>query len=135
MYIDPREVLIKRSDLLPVEDFGEYYLVDGLRYAKGIEDAAMHRQTATRLLSVAVRMEDEAKKVAAQKAKEWELEHAVPLARTMYNAFYNFSNSYRDREDLDEHEWRILYDRHDHAAKAWVASASAVLKEQEKTGE
>lgn len=117
----PDEVLVKRSDLLPV---------DGHNWQSSAEEL---RHNAMRLLSAAVQKEDAAAKESAKKAKEWELEHVVPLARTMYNAFYNFTNSYR--EDIAEAEWLKHYEDRTPTAMAWVSTASAVLKAQEGTGE
>lgn len=128
MYTGPTEVLVKRSDLPPITDEGMYYLVDSIRYYKtnGVE---VMREAALRFLAVATRMEDEAKKEAEKKAKDWELKHAVPLARTMYNSFHNFSSNYR--EDITEDLWIKYYEERHTSTMTWVATASAVLKEQE----
>lgn len=121
----PAEVLVRREDLLPVGDCGDYYLIDNIRYYK-TEGPTATRAAAMRFLSAAVRMEDDAAAKAKQEAKEWEREHAVPLARTMFNTFHNYSDNYR--EDTEEAVWRKNYDDGNFAVKKWVATATAVLK-------
>lgn len=132
MYTNPNEVLVKRSDLLPVENYGDYYLIDGLRYDKDPEHAAIHHRTAIRLLTVATRIADDEAEVVARKEKEWELEYAVPLARQMHDTFHSFSSNYR--EITDEDLWLRNYKNDNHLVKKWVSTASAVLKAQETEG-
>lgn len=128
MYINLEEVLIKRSDLPPIEDHGTYYIVDSIRYPKS--DGANHfRDAALRLMAVATRMSDDAAREAAQEAKVWELEHAVPLARTMYNAYHKGSGNYL--EDMTEDAWLKAYQKPDYTIQKWVRTASAVLKKLE----
>lgn len=125
---DPNEVLAKRSDLMPIEDEGEYYLVDNIRHYKS-DGAEYFRGAAMRHLTVVTRMADDAAKVAAEEAKEWELEHAVPLARMMYNTFHKSSDNYKD--DASEELWLQRFKEGHHLVMKWVRVATATLKAQE----
>lgn len=127
MYTD-HEILVKRSDLLPIDDEGEYYLVDNIRHYKS-DGAEYFRGAAMRHLTVATRMADDAAKVAAQEAAEWELEHAVPLARKMHDTFHKYSDQWRD--STAEELWLHNYKERNHLVLKWVATASAALKAQE----
>lgn len=125
------EILIKRSDLLPVEDKGDHYLVDNIRHYKS-DGAEYFRGVATRCLSVAIRMDDDdAAEEAAKVDKAWELEYAVPLARKMHDTFHNYSDKWRD--NTDEDLWLRNYRDGNHLVLKWVATASAALKAQEAT--
>lgn len=132
MHTNPNEILVKRSDLLPIEDYGDHYIVDGLRYSKDIKPSEM-RLSAMRFLSVAVQLEDDEADKAAEKVKQWELEHAVPLARKMHDTFHSFSSNYP--EVTDEDLWLRNYKNDNHLVKKWVWTATEILKAQEATGE
>lgn len=128
MYINPNEVLVKRSDLLAVTDEDGFFLAGGM-VAHYNSDPADLQMTALRCLTAAEHIRSLAAKEVAKQAKEWEREHAVPLALTMYNAFHKSSENYK--EDVREDDWLTYYEKHDHAMMKWVRTASAVLKAQE----
>lgn len=133
MYTDPNEVLVKRSDLLPVtEEADDYFLAGGMVVGKDTNPDELEL-TALRHLTAAVHIRDLAAEESAKKAKEWELEHAVPLARKMHDTFHKYSDSYRD--STDEDLWLRNYKDRNHLVLKWVATASAALKAQEGTSE
>lgn len=132
MYTD-HEILVKRSDLLPVADEGgNYILAGGMVVSKDMDPNELEK-TALRHLSAAMYFRDLAAAEAAKEAKEWELEHAVPLARKMHDTFHNYSDSYRD--NTDEDLWLRNYKERNHLVLKWVATASAALKAQEGSNE
>lgn len=128
MYTD-HEILVKRSDLLPVADEGgNYFLAGGMVVSKDMDPDELE-QTALRHLSAAVYIRDLAAEEVAKEAKEWELEHAVPLARKMHDTFHKYSDNYRD--STAEELWLHNYKERNHLVLKWVATASAALKAQE----
>lgn len=132
MYTNPNEVLVKRSDLLPVAEKDVYFLAGGM-VAHDDDDPEELELTALRYLTAAEHIRTRLTQEAEREAKEWELEHAVPLARKMHDTFHSYSDSYRD--NTDEDLWLRNYKDRNHLVLKWVATASAALKAQEGTNE
>lgn len=130
MYTNPNEILVKRSDLLPVSDEGDtYFFTGGMVVGKDVDPDELEL-TALRHLTAAVYIRGLAAEEAVKEAKDWELEHAVPLARMMHDAFYKYSDNYRD--NTDEDLWLQNYNNGNHFVLKWVATASTILKAQEE---
>lgn len=123
----PSHVIAVRDDLLAVHGDGQHYICED-EYISEADDPQEVRRRALALLSIAVKMaEVEAEKTAREAAK-WEREHAVPLARTMFNTFHKFSDNYREGTSVEV--WLKNYEDGNFAVKKWVATATAVLKDQ-----
>lgn len=122
------DVIVIRKDLSAVR------VEDGLLHIDGIEFAAESdpddlRQIGLQYLSAAEYINAVQAKKAAKEAKEWEREHAVPLARLMHDNFHRYSDNYRD--DTDPDVWLSNYDSGNFTVMKWVGTAASVLKAQE----
>lgn len=132
MSTNPNEVLVKRSDLLPVEEEDGYFLAGGM-VAHDDDDPEELELSALRLLTAAEHIRSRLAREAEREAEEWELEHAVPLARKMHDTFHSFSSNYP--EVTDEDLWLRNYKNDNHLVKKWVWTATQILKAQEATSE
>lgn len=130
IYTD-HDILVKRSDLLPVADEGDDYILAGGMVVSKDMDPDELELIGLRYLSAAEYIRARLAREAAQEAQEWELEHAVPLARKMHDTFNKYSDNWRD--STDEDLWLRNYRDGNHLVLKWVATASAALKAQEGT--